>query len=316
MEQKKIDCLNWWISKNSMAYITNANFRRITRELEVPKDKDFTFDDIVIWESPKGKVVDKDHPYIFGWWEVNELLTFKELCKNTDLAVKHFYRKIEKPNDSYRYIDAERSPAYHCDINCEALHSSFHRIEIPESIRKQGKDKVIEFRLWWKSHESLMESMPDAFVAELNLMFHTHLKDYEIEDRGNSGVRIVEDDRSVDEINQDIRRMFNELFSWAKEDKDRWHIFLRFKHNSFLCDEELSINSDLGKYTEDEVKAVLKIVHEKKKAITEELKCLYQRRYIPDLDFQTSLLESLGFVPCYTCMGGAHGKTDNEDSDE
>ena len=74
-----------------MAYITNANFRRITRELNVPKDKNFKFDDIIIWESPNGKTIDKNNPSIFGWWEVNDLLAFKEFCKDAKMAVNHFY---------------------------------------------------------------------------------------------------------------------------------------------------------------------------------------------------------------------------------
>ena len=289
-----------------MAYITNANFRRITRELDVPNGKDFTFDDIVIWQSPKGTVLDKDQPYIFGWWEVNKLLAFKEFCK-------HFYRKIEKPQDSFRYIDAERSPAYHCDINCEAMHSSLRRIEIPESIRKQGKEKVIEFRTWWKENESLRESKPDAFVAELNLIFHTDLRNYEVEDRGNSGVYELDDNRSIEEIDNNIRDLFNGVFAWAKEDRKRWKIFLKFKHLSFLGNSDNSINIDLGDYSEGEVKEVLKHVHPIKEEIMEDLKKLYQRRYIPDLDFQTSLLESLGFVPCFTCVGTVSGEMINEE---
>lgn len=296
-----------------MAYITNANFRRITREFDVPNGKDFTFDDIVIWQSPKGTVVDKDHPYIFGWWEVNKLLAFKEFCKDAYLAVKHFYRKIEKPQDSFRYIDAERSPAYHCNINCAAMHSSLRRIEIPESIRKQGKEKVMEFRTWWKEHESLRESKPDAFVAELNLIFHTDLRNYEVEDRGNSGVYELDDNRSIEEIDNNIRDLFNGVFAWAKEDRKRWKIFLKFKHLSFLGNSDNSINIDLGDYSEGEVKEVLKHVHPIKEEIMEDLKKLYQRRYIPDLDFQTSLLESLGFVPCFTCVGTVSGEMINEE---
>lgn len=285
-----------------MAYITNANFRRITRELNVPKDKNFKFDDIIIWESPNGKTIDKNNPSIFGWWEVNDLLAFKEFCKDAKMAVKHFYKKIEKPQDSYRYIDAERCPAYHCDINCEAMHSPFHRIEIPEIIREQGQEKVKVFRTWWKNHEALREEKPDAFVAQLNLVFHTDLRDYEVEDRSNSGVHEMDDNRSVEEINDNIRRLFFELLTWAKEDKDRLNIFLKYKRMSFLWNRD--IYTELGKYSEHEIKEVLAVVHSKKEEIIEELKKLYQRRYIPELSFQTTLLENLGFVPCYTCMSG------------
>lgn len=287
-----------------MAYITNANFRRITREFDVPKDKNFSFDDIVIWESPNGNVVDKKHPYIFGWWEVNELLTFKEFCKDTKMAVEHFYRKIEKPQDSFKYIDPERRPAYHCDRNCEAMHSSLHRIEIPEIIRVQGKDKVQEFRTWWKNHESIREEKPDAFVAQLNLKFGTDLRGYEVEDKSNSGVHDMTDNRSVEEINQEIRTKFNDLYQWAKGEERRKKIFIKFKTVSFLGNSDKPIEADKGDFSEDEIKAVLREVHTRKREVVEELKRLYQRRYIPDLNFQSSLLESLGFVPCYTCMGG------------
>lgn len=287
-----------------MAYITNANFRRITRELNTPDEKEFTFNDIVIWESPKGKVIDQKHPYIFGWWEANQLLTFKEFCKDANMAVSHFYRKIEKPQDSYRYIEPEKSPAYHRDENCEAMKSSLHQIKIPQEIWEQGKEKVIEYRTWWKDNEGLRNSNPATFVAKLKIVFGVDLKEYEVDvDRDNSGVYEMEDNRSVEEIDNNIRKLFNDLYVWAKEDRDRWNIFLNFKQNSFLCNKE-SIYTGLGNYSEDDIKGVLKIVHTKKLEIMEELKRLYQRRYIPDLQFQTSLLESLGFVPCYTCMGG------------
>ena len=287
-----------------MAYITNANFRRITREFDVPKDKNFSFNDIVIWESPNGKVVDKKNPYIFSWWEVNELLTFKEFCKDTKMAVEHFYRKIEKPLDSLKYVDPERCPAYHCDRNCEAMHSSLQRIEIPEEIREQGKDKVQEFRKWWKSNESIREEKPDAFVAKLNLAFGTKLHGYEVEDKSNYGVHDMTDNRSIKEINKEIRTKFNDLFKWAKDEERRKKIFVKFKFLSFLGDSDYPILIDTGNFTESEIKTVLRDVHSRKKEIVEELKKLYQRRYIPDLNFQTSLLENLGFVPCYTCMGG------------
>lgn len=181
------------------------------------------------------------------------------------------------------------------------MHSSFHRIEIPRVIREQGQERVIEFRTWWKNNEELRENRPDAFVAQLDLVFHTDLRDYEVEDRSNSGVHEMDDNRSVEEVNDNIRRLFYELLTWAKEDMDRLNIFLQYMQRSFLWNRV--INTDLGKYTEYEIKDVLAVVHSKKGEIIEELKRLYQRRYIPELSFQASLLENLGFVPCYTCMG-------------
>lgn len=284
-----------------MAYITNYNFNRITKGFDVPADKNFKFDDIVIWMSPTGKIIDQNNPtQLFARWDVNDLLIFKSFCKNTKLAASTFYRKLSKPQDSYRYVQSEKSPSYHKDANCERLNAEFERITIPEEIREQGIEKVKEFRNWWKENETLRRENPIAFVAKLNIVFKTNINELKIEIKENSGVKQI-NNYSIEEINDVIYKKFKELFSWAKENKKREDIFIRFAYISYMGNSCKPIIHNHTSYTETEIKEVLKYIHPRKLEIIQELKNLYLRTYNPKLEFEQSLLDELGFEPCAKC---------------
>ena len=287
-----------------MAYITNYNFNRITTGFEVPKDKNFKFEDIVIWVAPSGVTIDKDNPTcLFAKWDVEELLIFKAFCKDAKLAKGTFYHKIPKPVDSYRYVQPEKSPAYHENPECERLHAEFERITIPEEIRKQGKEKVIEFRQWWKEHEHLRLTKPDAFVFRLNLNFHTNVKTFEVETKNNSGIKCFEN-VTVREIDNEIYKKFFELYTWAKEDEKRLEIFNEYAYLSYLCRDPNNPKplkfKDVS-FSESDIIDVLKYVHPKKKEIIQSLKNLYVKTYNPNLEFDQTLLDELGFEPCGSC---------------
>lgn len=285
-----------------MAYITNYNFRRITKGFEIPKNKDYKFDDTVIWISPDGIVYDQDNPSrLFARWDVNDLLLFKAFCKDTALAAGNFYRKLPKPQDSYQYIQPEKAPSYHNDPNCLALHSEFESIAIPEEIREQGKEKVIAFRKWWNEHEDLRLENPKAFVARINLAFHINIREFEVETKSNSGIREI-DNITIAQINEAINKKFKDLFSWAKEEKKREIIFNTFAYLSYLGDKkDKQISNNPTQYSDDEIKEVLRYVHPRKMGIIQDLQNLYLKTYNPDLSFKSTLLEQLGFEPCYQC---------------
>lgn len=285
-----------------MAYITNYNFHRITNGYKTPDDKGFRFDDTIIWISPDGKVIDKDNPTkLFARWDVEDLLLFKAFCKDTELAVGRFYRVLPKPQDSYMYVQPEKAPSYHDDPDCPGLHAEFERVLIPKEIREQGIEKVIEFRQWWRDHEYLRTSKPDLFVFELNLKFNLQIRSFEIEEKGNSGVKEIEN-CSLEKINESIDGKFKELFSWAKDEKKRLDIFIRFAYLSYLgAAKDRHIAYNPTKYTEEEIKEVLRQVHPKKLEIIKDLQNLYVKTYNPNLQFDNTLLEQLGFEACGYC---------------
>ncbi len=284
-----------------MVYITNYNFNRITRGFKTPNEEGFKFDDIVIWKSPEGKVLDKDHPTcLFAKWDVNDLLLFKAFCKDTELAAGKFYRNLPKPQDSYLYIQPEKAPSYHNDPDCLALHSEFERIAIPEEIREQGKERIVKFRKWWNEHEDLRLENPKAFVARINLVFHLNIREFEVETKSNSGIKEIEN-TSVAQINEAIDKKFKDLFSWAKEDCDRRKIFISFAYLSYLSSTDKPIMNNPTRYTENDIKEVLRYVHPIKQEIIRDLQTLYVQTYNPHLSFESTLLDQLGFVPCSMC---------------
>lgn len=284
-----------------MAYITNYNFNRITKGFEAPKDKDYKFDDPIIWIAPNGKTIDQSNPTVlFARWEVNDLLVYKSFCKNTEKAINRYHR-IEKPYDSYRYVKPERSPSYHNDCGCERLQAEFERIKIPDEIFVQGVEKIREFRKWWMENESLRLTKPDDFVLNLNSAFGTHVQSFEVEIKSNSGV-IEFDDVTVEIINDNIYRQLNDLFSWAKEDKKRTEIFNCFAHLSYIGNNpNKPIMYNPTQYSEEDIKEILRYVHPKKMDIIKDLKNLYLKTYNPELRFERKLLDVLGFEPCAMC---------------
>jgi hypothetical protein len=284
-----------------MAYITNYNFNRITKGFEAPQGRDYKFDDPIIWTAPNGKTIDQSNPTaLFARWEVNDLLVYKSFCKNTEKAI-YKYHRIEKPHDSYRYVQPERSPSYHNNCDCERLHAEFERIRIPNEIFDQGIEKIKEFRKWWKENESLRLTKPDAFVFKLNLAFGTDIHSFEVETKSNSGFAEF-DNASVEIINDNIYHQLDDLFSWAKEEKKRTDIFIRFAYLSYIGNNpNKPIMYNPTQYSEEDIKKVLRYIHPRKMDIIKDLKDLYLKTYNPELKFDRKLLDVLGFEPCAMC---------------
>lgn len=298
-------------------YITEANFRRIIRRIETPKD--FKFNDDLLWEFPNGEKFNltKHGNFLndfFSYNEKKELLTFKAACKG-EIKISEFYKEIEEPKDTYRYIYPEKRPAYHSDRNCPALKSNFKPYVIPREIQDQGKEKVEEFRQYWRDNENLIEEKPEIFQKRINEHFKIEatIKSYEIEGRSNSGVHRITDNRSVQEINENIFELYKEMIKsiTLKDSQEidrnvkgrRLGICILLGYLSWISETDKDIDEDkLRSFTQEEVKEVLGILHKYKKLIVRELETLYMRSYISDLDFDQKLLDSLGFIPCYVCF--------------
>lgn len=292
-------------------YITRAKFKQIVRELEVPMD--FKFEDIVLWVLPNGTEVKGDKESsktslfaaMFSQRERNQLLLFKALCKGETGYITHIYHKIGKPVDSLKYIQAERRPVFHSDPNCPAMKSDYEMISIPEQIIKQGKDKVYEYRKYWYKHSDLRESDMVSFLTLLNHDFSSEVPicehDFEVTTLPNSGAQAIEENRSVSEINDDIVRQWEELVTWLKEKRVRLANLLYYGDLSWLGTSDTPIGRRIRIGTETELKEQLAHIHPYKQQIKRLLQELYIRTYIPELDFDDSLLVSLGFEPCYIC---------------
>lgn len=291
-------------------YITKANFKRIFRELEVPKE--FKFKDVVLWTMPNGMEIkgdwdsSKSHVFsaMFSQQEKNKLMAFKAFCKGDTGVINYIYNKVACPTDSLKYIQAEKKPVYHSDPNCLAMKSDYERVVIPNQIIEQGKELVTEYRKFWKDNQDLRERDNSAFVATINAKFHLNppIRDFDITTIPNSGTQEIYDNRSVSEINDEITKTWNEFVIWLKEKHERIATCMEYGYLSWLGNSKEPIGKRICRGTEEELRAQLVIIDSFKQVLYKQLQELYIRQFIPDLDFDDSLLQSLGFEPCYICV--------------
>lgn len=290
-------------------YITKANFKRIFREFDVPKE--FKFEDVVLWVLPNGKEIKGDwdssknnvFSAMFSQQEKNRLMAFKAFCKGDNGVIDFIYNKLSSPVDSMKYIRAEKKPVYHSDPNCPALKADYEKILIPEQIREQGRESVLSFRNYWNEHSDLREKNAPAFVNRVNIKFNLNppIRDFDIDVIPNSGTHEINDNRSVSEINEEIAAIWNEFVVWLKAKPGRIANCVEFGYLSWLGDSNEPIGKRIYRGTEEELKAQLSIINSYKHRIYKQLQELYIRQFIPDLNIDDNLLHSLGFEPCYIC---------------
>lgn len=303
----------------SQVYITEATFKQITQKVELPKD--FQFKDTLIWELSNGGEVGLDNPVIFSDVEVKDLLTFKAICKDSNLFNITVFKKIQV-RDSYRYITSEKNPCYHLDKDCEKLHADYDStdIKIPEVYKERYSDeeelktKVDEYRVYFrtlinefntkyggewiddKNHKS-------QFAARVSMKFN--IPDTAVFDRDeigakNSGVHNWKNDE-IAFIKEDITDGFKSL--WEDEERRKlWHEKQWLFRQSWLGDKAEDIYGDITPYSQEDVKRILRGVHMiKKNNIISQLKHLYHIQYCPELKFDEETLQKLGLRPCWNC---------------
>jgi hypothetical protein len=288
-----------------MVFISNANFQRlkISSSRNIPRD--FIFEDIEIWSSEENGKIDLHHPFIFSKHEAQHLLWDKLFCQNINhpenIDVDFFYGRINNEQDNRTRIYPPRPPVYHYNRDCQALNSAYSNFVIPQSIIDRGEASVSEFRRWWRDNDNLRQNNPQAFVERIYNRFNVRIQLHEVEERENSGVFVVEDNMSVEDINRRIKALFNSIFTWANENNMRKFVVSNYGYLSFLGEQDTPIRNNNSDFSDEQIKEVLRELHTMKKDIIHYLKLLYQRRYIPNLQFSRTLLENCGFEPCYVC---------------
>ena len=287
-----------------MVYISNANWQRllISSERQIPNN--FLFEDIEIWSSEENGKIDLHHPFIFSNHEARHLLWDKFFCQNINHHENidvFFYGRIETEHDERHRINPPRPPVYHYNRDCPALNSPYSNFVIPQSIIDDGEANVSEFRRWWRDNDNLRQTNPEAFVERIYNRFRVRINLYEVEERENSGVHEVTDNMTVEEIDNRIKSLFNDIFTWANDNNMRKSIVSSYAYLSFLGEKDEPFRIDTSGFSEEQIKDVLRELHIKKQEIIHYLRLLYQRRYIPGLQFNISLLDNCGFEPCYVC---------------
>lgn len=270
---------------NEKVYITYSNLKRITRK---------TKPDIVL----EGKIHDRPI-YFFNEFEIQKLLLIKSFINNPHNFIDNYYLPITT-EDSKKYVFEEKSPAYHKRKDCERLNSNFTNFEIPLKIKEQGTEKIKEFRQWFKENLNLLNT-PDVFTMRLNSKFgiNTNPKAIEFENRGISEF----DNLNLYLITNRIDKLiFKAADFYNSANKSEQNILKKFSKRTYLAFSETTIEDNDTGISDTELKAFLK---DYDSTFKKPIRNLIIRKFIgeanEDLQFDSTLLDKLGFKPCKNC---------------
>jgi hypothetical protein len=270
-----------------MAFLTKSNSLKIISRIDFRQIGNL-----------QGQVY-KNPIYCFSQWEENNLLGLKGLLKDPEKFINEYYKPISVV-DNLRYVYEGSRPAYHSKPDCDRLNSNFKNFEIPEEIRERGRTEVIIFRKWFKENAYLLEK-PEVFVMRLQAAFGVLINpkaiDYEnsgIEEKANLDLKQLEE--RIDQFISLAGRYYNE------SQPDKKEILRRFQKYTFLAYSRKEIyNNDTG-LNDDELKEFLRQYDKSFKMPIKDLLIEYYRvQHNPELKFEGSLLEQLGFRPCSAC---------------
>lgn len=267
------------------AYITKSNSKSIVYKLD--------FDSIDLNEE----VYHVDFKW-FSKYEIKGLLAFKMLFKSPEQFFKKY--KPKKTLDTKQYVFEGQAPAHHIDPNCERILSSFHNYKIPEEVKEKGEESVEEFRSWFKENSYLLEDKMDFFLDKLRWKFGLSERPEAI-DYKNSGVDLIEN-LNLEELESRIETKIRESNKFYQSTSKNKVILDNFGQYSFLYKEKKDPYGNNTNYSKEEIWAVLEEFDvEYKTPLTLLLREYYRVKYNPELEFEGSLLEQLGFAPCRSC---------------
>jgi hypothetical protein len=281
-----------------MAYITTSNFKRIIQKINL---KSITESQIGVYKKPI---------YFLSKWETNFLLSMQSFMGNPEDFYIDIYKQLEV-KDTYKYVfESELAPAYHTDLNCERLHSTYKNFEIPFEIiarvRKNGgnaedeKARVVEFRNWFKSNIELFQNNPTQFLRRLDVDWNVYRKLTEIA-IDNSGNKHFEN-YNLGELENEIDRIIYEAGKFFTGNPDKQNIIRRFQKLTFLAYKKEDIENNDTQLNDQELKAFLKQYDTQfKKPIIKLLIEYYRVKHNPNLSFEGKILERLNFRECTCC---------------
>ena len=284
---------------------------------------DCHFTSIAKWGRDCGFVISEDTSWICAKREKTDSVFYAMFSENMKDTVNGIYKKIDV-HDSQRYSQGEQTPCYHGKFDCPSLHSSFKADYIPNPIlylamdeeRKNGLEarlQVIndyrkfrqgcekEFTDEHENNPCLSNDFYEYLAQKINQRYRLDppIRSIDIEERGNSGVHFeVIDNRSAKEISESILGKIEVLHQYVYSNCNLFSS--KYKLFRFVQDPTNTTADTLttsAKKTIDEIQG-------QKDEIVKELKELYMRLFIPELDFEEPLLLSLGFRPCYKCLNG------------
>lgn len=269
-----------------MAYITNANLKRIVFNTDI-KNLNITGQ---LYKIPI---------YFFSRYEEKELLAIQELLKDPEKYFTQIYIPIPEGHDTFTMVYEGKQPCFHADDDCDLLNSEYHNFMVPERIREQGKDKVKEFRAWFKSHEHLLNNK-EVWEFHFALRWGFIVRVEEIV-KGNSGITSF-DNYSIEDLEAQIDTLIKEAGRYYYASPKNTTILKQYGKATHLGKSIKKLEDNTTGYSDAEVKAFLNAYYNTYKAPLKKMLIEYYRLKLnPNIELSGQILHRLGFRACVHC---------------
>jgi hypothetical protein len=276
----------------SKVYITKAKMNYLIKCVDISRSN-INLDNCYI----------KDLGRILSDPERKKLALYRELMSNPDkLTLGVYVQKAHK--DTRRYVyEKESHPSYHKDKHCIALHSNFENYEIPAEIHELEKQKcreydvIEEYRKFFKDNEDLYKENRPAFLAQVGIKFKVRINNVKEVRFSNSGIEEIEDissEKAIERIEKQIDELLNEMEEFRNIDEEHKKQIRDYGYGTHRA----NIN---GIRLIDDKNSIIYKWHEYKNKLKELIEEYFRIKLNPDFGFNQSMLDDLGFKPCYHC---------------
>lgn len=229
--------------------------------------------------------------------EVSELHAYYFLYVNPS-KITSIYKRINPKRNDFVF---ESSPAYHTYQDCTLMKSPFENFKIPDSIKKQGNDKINEYRKYFSTNKELIENEFDFFKDRVRWKFGVDCVPEKI-NRDNSGITET-DNYSLEEIREKVRYVISETKKFTQKSNKNKVIVDKFGEKAFLAEKKIAPKYNYTDYSNEEIWEVLNEFNEHfKKPYKKYIVEFFRISKNPDLAFENNLLNQLGFVECKKCQ--------------
>lgn len=248
----------------------------------------------------------------FSGYEIRSILAYRLLFENPNLFFQKYLKK--KAIDTKQYIFANKLPSYHSNENCERLLSKFLNYKIPDEIKEQGDEKIMEFRAWFIENIESFEKDPVFFAERLRMRFNLEIRP-EVVNYENSGVQTF-NNLNMEELDKLIVKKIENSESFYNQSEKNKIVLDNFGKCAFLYKEKKVPTSNNTAYSNQEIWEVLKEFDtEFKEPLISLLREYYRVQYNPEMKFEGQLLEQLGFLHCNQCENEILNKSANESAE-
>jgi hypothetical protein len=236
--------------------------------------------------------------YFFSKYEENALLAIKELLKNPEKYFNEIYIPYV-PVDTLKFVYEGKNPSYHKFADCPRLHSVYENFEIPTEIRELGKEKINEFRIWFETVKHLLDE-PEKFVMRLRLKWGIETNPNAII-ISNSGSTEIEN-LNIEDLERKIDLTIKNAGKFYYENEKNKTILHKFSKFTYLAYKAEKIEKNETIYSDEEIKILLKDYDNKfKRPLKGMLIEYYRLKHNPNINFEGTILEKLGFKQCGHC---------------